>query len=134
MINQEKVRDMTRMAAYENGDGEKEIRISMYRKQDYVALQLIKAFFFGTVAYAILLVFWLVLQEDLLIGIDSMEAIEKMGTRICVFWVIFLAVYMTGTFIWACKKYNLCRRNARNYMRRLRRVRKSYEKRNEISD
>ncbi len=96
MINQEKVRDMTRMAAYENGDGEKEIRISTYRKQDYVALQLIKAFFFGTVAYAILLVFWLVLQEDLLIGIDSMEAIEKMGTRICVFWVIFLAVYMTG--------------------------------------
>ena len=75
MINQEKVRDMTRMAAYENGDGEKEIRISTYRKQDYVALQLIKAFFFGTVAYAILLVFWLVLQEDLLIGIDSMEAI-----------------------------------------------------------
>lgn len=45
MINQEKVRDMTRMAAYENGDGEKEIRISTYRKQDYVALQLIKAFF-----------------------------------------------------------------------------------------
>lgn len=134
MINQEKVRDMTRMAAYENGDGEKEIRISTYRKKDYVALQLIKAFFFGTVAYAIIVVFWLVLRGDLLIDIDSMEAIERLGKKMFIFWIVFLGVYMTGTFIWARKKYDVCRRNARKYMRWLRRVRKSYEKRNEISD
>lgn len=134
MINQEKVRDMSRMASFENSHGEKEIRISTYRKKDYVALQLIKAFFFGTVAYAVLVVFWLVIQGDLLIGIDSIEAIERLGKKIFVLWIVFLAVYMTGTFIWARRKYDLCRKNVRRYMRWLRRVRKSYEKRNEISD
>ena len=39
MINQEKVRDMTRMAAYENGDGEKEIRIALFRQGNYAVLR-----------------------------------------------------------------------------------------------
>ena len=45
MINQEKVCDMTKMAAYEDRFGSRELKICMFRRKDFVALEMIKSFF-----------------------------------------------------------------------------------------
>lgn len=126
MINQEKVRDMTLMAAYEDGDGEKEIQVSTYRKKDYVALQLVKSFFFGTIAYAIMLVFWIAKAEDFLADIDSMDTITSVLVRLLIIYFVFLAVYMVCSFFIARKQYNTCKKHSKAYLRRLRRVCRSY--------
>lgn len=126
MINQEKVRDMTRMAAYEDGDGEMEIQVSTYRKKDYVALQLVKAFIFGTIAYGIMLVFWIAKAEDFLADIDSMDTITSIGFWVLIIYFVFLAAYMVCSFFVARRQYDTCRRHSKAYLRRLRRVCRSY--------
>ena len=42
MINQDRVREMNKMAILESGVGEKELKISTYRRADFVILQLVK--------------------------------------------------------------------------------------------
>ena len=43
MLNEEKVRHMTKAAAYENGPEKKNIGISDYFRGDYLGLQLVKS-------------------------------------------------------------------------------------------
>lgn len=127
MINQEKVRDMARMAIYETGEGEKVLHISTYQRKDYVALQLLKAFFYGTASFAILLVFWISGQENLFLAIDSMGMLTGLLTSIVVIYIVFMAAYMTFSFFIARKQYDIAVRQSRAYRRRLRRVAASYK-------
>ena len=47
MINEEKVKIMTKLAMYEQGKGRKYLPVSKYYRSDYIGLALIKKFFFG---------------------------------------------------------------------------------------
>ena len=39
---------MTRLSILESGVGERELKISTYRRSDYVIFEMVKGFFFGT--------------------------------------------------------------------------------------
>ena len=45
MINEEKVKIMTKLAMYEQGKGRKYLPVSRYYRSDYIGLALIKNFF-----------------------------------------------------------------------------------------
>ena len=48
MINEEKIKVMTKIAMYEQGEGRKYLPISKYYRSDYIGLALIKNFFLVT--------------------------------------------------------------------------------------
>ena len=54
MINQDRLRLMTKMAAYEAGEGQKNMAIASYFRSDYLGFQIIKSVICATIAYAIL--------------------------------------------------------------------------------
>ena len=58
MLNEEKVKHMTKAAAYENGPEKKNIGISDYFRGDYLGLQLVKSGIAYTVAFVILIAMW----------------------------------------------------------------------------
>ena len=64
MINQDRVREMNKMAILESGVGEKELKISTYRRADFVILQLVKGFVAGTVCFAAIVMLWLCSKWD----------------------------------------------------------------------
>ena len=43
MLNEERIILMTRMAAYEEGEGKKNVKIGNYFRSDYIAVQVLKA-------------------------------------------------------------------------------------------
>ena len=49
MINEEKVKIMTKIAMYEQGKGRKYLPVSKYYRSDYIGLALIKNFFLVTI-------------------------------------------------------------------------------------
>ena len=51
MLNEERVILMTKMASYEAGEGKKSMSLGRYFRGDYISIQLLRAFFCGTVAY-----------------------------------------------------------------------------------
>ncbi|MBQ8663848.1 MAG: hypothetical protein IJ471_08315 [Eubacterium sp.] len=127
MINQEKVKDMTKMAIYESHGGDKELAISAYRRKDYVAMQMLKSFIYGTISFVILLVFYLFLELDRVDNLNSLAQIQSFGMGVLVLYLIFMAVFLCITYFWARKRHNYCSEKAKNYSTELNRVARSYQ-------
>ena len=51
MIDQERVREMTKLAAYEQREGKKYRQVIRYYRGDFAARHLLKGFLYGTAAY-----------------------------------------------------------------------------------
>ena len=81
MINQDRVREMNKMAILESGAGEKELKISTYRRADFVILQLVKGFVAGTVCFAAIVMLWLCSKWDDLnqyfANVDYMQLLKR---------------------------------------------------------
>ena len=52
MLDKRKIRLMTRMALYEQGEGAEDMKISAYYKKDYVSMKMIATVVWTTVGYA----------------------------------------------------------------------------------
>lgn len=126
MINQEKVCDMTKMAAYEDGKGEKELNISIFRRKDFVALEMVKSFFLGTISYVILLIIYVLAKPEVVAKLNTFESMKEYGIRIGIAYIIFLGAYLTLTFFWARARHKFSMKDTASYRRKLKRVSKAY--------
>lgn len=127
MINQEKVKDMTKMAIYESHGGDKELATSAYRRKDYIAVQMIKSFICGTISCVILILFYLIFHLDQIEAVGSLSEVQGFGTGALIFYIIFMAIFMLVTYIWARKRHNRCCEQAKSYSTELNRVARSYQ-------
>ena len=55
MLNEERVKHMTKLAFYETNGGSEELKIGFYHKKDYIGLHTFLTSFWVTVAYALFL-------------------------------------------------------------------------------
>ena len=53
MLNEERIKLMTKMAAYEADEGKKNVTIGNYFRGDYIGLQVIKSIISATIAFVI---------------------------------------------------------------------------------
>ncbi|WP_294785225.1 hypothetical protein [uncultured Eubacterium sp.] len=126
MINQERVREMTRMAMLENGSGERELKISTYRRVDYVILQMVKGFVLGTICFLGVLMLWVCSKWD---DFNQYFANVNYGVlikEIIVIYLIFLACYLVICALVAVHRHKQCRDRRDLYLHYLHRLNKSY--------
>lgn len=119
MINQDRVREMTRMSILESGAGEKELKISTFRKFDYVLLQMLKGFFAGTICFAAFFVLWIFWKWDDLNYYFADANFEGFIIRVLVRYAIFLGCYLVLSAVAALGKYKTSRMRRETYMRHL---------------
>ena len=110
MINENKVAVMTRMAAYEAGDGKKNQTVCNYFRGDYVGFQMLKTWIAVTIAFCIMCGVYLLFQMDIIMtdfySIDLIAFAKK-----CVFaYVILCVVYLFAAFVIAQRRYGLAQR------------------------
>lgn len=128
MINEEKVKVMTKIAMYEQGEGKKYLPISKYYRSDYIGLALIKNFFLVTIGY--LLVIAAVAAyfgEYLMENIHKMNLVA-MGIYIVIGYVAALAVYSVLTYIRYSVKYYQAKKSVRKYYGELTELSKMYSR------
>ena len=93
MINEEKVKIMTKLAMYEQGKGRKYLPVSKYYRSDYIGLALIKNFFLVTIGYCLIVAAVAVyFGEYLLENIHKMNLI-MLGVYIVIGYLIVLVAY-----------------------------------------
>ena len=99
MINEEKVKIMTKIAMYEQGKGRKYLPVSKYYRSDYIGLALIKNFFLVTIGYILIVAaIGVYFGEYLLENIHKMNLIA-MGIYLVIGYVVVLVVYSLMTYI-----------------------------------
>lgn len=83
MLNEEKIRLMTKAAAFESGEGKKALEMNRFYKGDYISLHLIGAWFSYTVAFCLCVGLWAFYKmEYLMTNLHKMD-LAAMGKRPC---------------------------------------------------
>ncbi len=131
MIDQERVRDMTKLAAFEEREGKQYRQVTQFFRSDFARRHLLKGFFCGTAAFGTGLLMWAVCHYEQLAGnLDSIDWIA-FGIRILVWYLIFMVGYLIAVDIYANVFYAAGRRRMKRYYRRLKHLGKLYEEQEE---
>ncbi len=127
MIDQERVREMTKLAAYEQREGKKYRQVVRYYRSDFAARHLLMAFFCGTAVFGMGLLMWGVCHTDeLMQQLNDMDLIA-LGTTILVRYLFFLIVYLIAVEIYANVFYAAGRKSMKRQYRRLKHLGRLYD-------
>ena len=104
MLNEEKIRLMTKAAAFESGEGKKALEMNRFYKGDYISLHLIGAWFSYTVAFCLCVGLWAFYKMEYLMSNINRLDLPAMGRGLALLYLSLLGVYLvTG----GKKKYTL---------------------------
>ena len=128
MLNEEKVKYMTKAAAYENGDGKRNIKIDGYFRTDYLGLQFVKSGFAYTAAFGILIALWVMCNmEELLLKISDAAFLSHLIKILVIIFVCGLVVYEILVGIYYSKKYKSAKESVKGFNGYLKHIQKFYE-------
>ncbi len=115
MVNEGKVRTMTKLAFYENKEGKKYLPVSKYYRSDYIGLALIKNFFLISIAYVLVLVLLGTYYLDYLL--DNINQINwvNLGIALLVGYLVLLGAYSLLVYILYSFRYNKAKKSVSEY-------------------
>ena len=128
MINEERVKQLYKIALYEQNEERTNRQIGQYYRSDFIGKELIKSIFTGTLAFMCFVILWaLASWEDML---DSINNLEIVGTAIelLILYVIFLLIYLGATYILYRIRYEKGKKKVKTYADNLKTAYKMYER------
>lgn len=126
MLNNDKIRLMTKLALYESKQGKEDIRLSKYYKTDYVRYQIIKSIICATLGYALILALIFLYQAEYLIKNAVVLDYKSLGINILGYYIMVVSVYGLGSAVWFSIKYDNSRKKLGRYFKLLKRMNKIY--------
>lgn len=128
MLNEQRVKLMTKMASYEEGEGKRSMAIGTYFRGDYIGKEVIKSIVYGTIAFLVLFALYIAYDLELFMqDIYKMDILE-FGKSVGVFYLKFIIGYSAITYVVYALRYQKARRSLRIYYNNLRRLNAMYKK------
>ena len=127
MLNNRKIRLMTKLAAYEAEEGREDIRLSKYYKTDYVRLQILKSIIATTFGYLLLLVMIFIYKSEYLIENAVSLDYRSIGMTVLGYFIVLQTMSIIGTLIGYSIKYDRSRKKLSKYFNLLKRLRIIYK-------
>ena len=119
MLNEERIRLMTHMAAYEAGAGKKDISINEYFRGDYLSFQVWKSAIYGIIGFCIVIGLNILYDfSTFLTDFYKMDILEYFKD-IAVKFGIFIAVYIVVSYFIYAYRYYRVRKHLDTYIRLL---------------
>ncbi len=126
MINEERIILMTKLAAYEKGEGKQSMTIAKYFRGDYISLHLLRTVLCGTLAFVLGIgIYLLYFYEDLMETLYSIDFAVTARTVIG-YYVIFLVVYGLLTYIVCTLRFLKAKKSIRRYYHNLKKLNSMY--------
>jgi hypothetical protein len=126
MLNNDKIRLMTKLAVYENKEGKEDIRLSKYYKTDYVRYQAIKSIICATFGYLLILVLVILYKSEYLIKYAVTLDYKTIGTYILGIYIMVAAIYGLASVVGYSIRYDVSRKKLGRYFKLLKRLSKIY--------
>ena len=128
MLNENRVKLMTRMAAYEEKKGKEDIPISSYYRKDYVGLNVLITILWTTIGYGLFLGLVLIGGMDNFLESLTITKMIILVLIIVVGYFVVLIVCATRAGSFYRKKYNKAKQRVKQYYRDLARLGKLYKR------
>lgn len=128
MLNEERIKLMTKMACYEENEGKKNVAIGNYFRGDYIALQVIKSIVSATVAFIIVFAMFIFYDfEVFMADIYKMDLLQ-FGKTVIIAYLIFTAVYACISYGVYTYRYTKARRSLKIYYNNLKKLAYLYDR------
>lgn len=128
MINEERVKQLYKIALYEQNDEKQNRQVGQYYKSDYVGKEMIKSIFSGTLAFGCFAILWLLSSwEDVLESINNLEIVDTVIEMIIIY-AVFLVIYLGATYVVYSVRYAAGKKKIKEYTSNLKTVQKMYER------
>jgi ACR3 family arsenite efflux pump ArsB len=126
MLNNNKIRLMTKLAVYENKEGKEDIRLSKYFKTDYVRYQVLKSIICATVGFTLILLLIFIYKSEYIIKNAITMNYKIIGSYVLGFYIMVVAVYGLASIVGYSIKYDQSRKKLSRYFKLLKRLSKFY--------
>ena len=126
MINEEKVRLMTRLAAYEQGEFRKTKPVVGFFRSDYIGLELVKTFVYTTLAYGIMLGMYVLYDVEAFMKEIYHMDIPGFIKDVIILYLILLGIFITITYVVSLYRYNRSMQSTRLYYANLKKLSQLY--------
>ena len=126
MVNEQRLHSMIKIAKFDANDGKSCKPMIQYARKDYVALQLLKSFVIGTIAFFIMLGLWVLYSmETLMKQINNIDLIQSAIT-LGILYRVFMVIYLLATYIIFNVKYTYGRKKVKKYYAGLKKINAMY--------
>lgn len=126
MLNENKVKMMTKMAIYEKNEGRRMLKTARYFKSDYIAFGILKTLITTSIAYIIMLIMYVLYNmESIIKDINKIDYTE-VGTNLIIGYVAMMAVFSAIAFVVYGKQYDNSRNGLKRYFSRLNKLERFY--------
>ena len=115
MIDQQRVRRMAGMAAYEETDGKKDRRITSFFRADYLTRQILITILCDTAAFAIAAVMYAVYHFETLIVDVYNSDLKLLVLNVLMIYLAFMVLMIAVTIVVYMGRYSRARAHIRAY-------------------
>lgn len=127
MLSQERIKLMTKMAAYEENEGKKYMSIGSYFRSDYMGMQVIRSVICGTLAFFLLAGLYVYYHfETMMQDIYKMDLL-LLGRRVLFYYIVFIAAYGVITYVIYSFRYSRAKRSLKHYYYHLKQLAAIYD-------
>lgn len=115
MLSEERVKLMTRMASYDEGEGKKNTNVAKFFRSDYIGIQILKAVICATIAYMIAFgVYVYVDFENFMLDIYKLDLWE-FAQQVVKYYVYTVVSYSLLVYVGFSFKYGKAKKNLKRY-------------------
>lgn len=126
LLNENKVKMMTKMAIYEKNEGRKSLKTAKYYKTDFIAFGVLKNIITTTIAYVIIIVMIVMCNlESMLAQANDLDYLA-IGKQMCVGYIVMLLVFSVIAGLVSAHRYDLYKKGLKKYSSRLNKLERFY--------
>ncbi|MBQ6876553.1 MAG: hypothetical protein IJN46_10045 [Lachnospiraceae bacterium] len=128
MVNQDKVRLITKVECYRQSEKRDALWTNRYSRFAYVSQKVIKSWIFCTAGTLLMVVLWAVCNSEWLLSIYDMDELTEVARNVLVVYVS--AMVITGVISWRTyrRRYKQARISVKKYYVMLRKLYDYYQK------
>ncbi len=130
MLNENKVKMMTKMAIYEKNEGKRMLKMSRYYKGDFVTLGILKSIIASTLAFAVMTIFFALCNMEKIVSEVNTMDYTLIAKKIGAYYIIFLVVFSIIAGIVNAYQYDKSRAGLKKYLSRLNKLERFYNNQN----
>lgn len=132
MLNEKKIRLMTKLALFEEKEGKEELKLDRYYRIDYIRYQVLKSIVCLTVGYLLILMLILLYQSEHILDTLPLLDYKTIGIYVLIIYLFLVVFYSFITGIVSYFRYDRARKKMRSYKKNLKALRLFYKEEGEL--
>ena len=126
MVNEERIKLMTRMAAYEKEEHKKNKKIVSFFKSDYISMQTLKSIVYTTIAFAIMFGLYVLYDFEIFMKEIYQMDIFEFAKSVIIVYGIFLGIILVITYAVSLYQYKRALQSTKLYYANLKKLSQDY--------